>query len=129
MRYRIDIKTFSHISLPVAMNTRNRPNTSKPNFIEYLDTVQYTQTDYYKMADLLHLSHMHYTYSFFHDPSFCGMIKPSYNVASGALPSTFSLWEKQHEHDCIARTPEIGTISGVRGLYGDNLLSQDTIYI
>jgi hypothetical protein len=57
------------------------------------------------------------------------MIKPSYNVASGALPSTFSLWEKQHEHDCIARTPEIGTISGVRGLYGDNLLSQDTIYI
>ena len=90
----------------------NSPNTTKTNFVEYLDNIKSTQIDYNKMSDILHLSHVHYVENCLFDPTFCGTIKPIHILPkkNNIWLNNFELWKKQHEQIFLPKSEDIITI-------------------
>ena len=84
-----------------------QPNTTKPKFIDYLDTLKSEKMDYKKMADTLYLSRLSYLENFLFEPGFCGYTKPIYNMSSIVNPSIptnkFELWKKEHEQTTLPK--------------------------
>jgi len=79
------------------------PNTTKTNFVEYLDSLKNTQMDYIKMADTLYLSRMSYIENFLFDTRICGYVKPIAHISIPPTPNKFELWKKEHEQTSLPK--------------------------
>ena len=100
------------------MQKVSSPNTTKTNFVNYLDNQKSTQMDYNKMADILHFSRMSYIENLLFDPRFSGYTKqvvsipiPIISNTSGTPTHTnkFGEWKKEHEQIVLPK-PD-GTIN------------------
>lgn len=80
-----------------------QPNTTKTNFVEYLDSLKNTQMDYIKMADTLYLSRMSYIENFLFDTRICGYVKPITHISIPPTPNKFELWKKEHEQTSLPK--------------------------
>jgi SpoVK/Ycf46/Vps4 family AAA+-type ATPase len=89
------------------MQKVTQPNTTKPNFVDYLDTLKSEKIDYKKMADTLYLSRLSYLENFLFEPGFCGYTKPIYNMSYIVNPSiptnNFELWKTEHEQTTLPK--------------------------
>lgn len=94
------------------MQNITTPNTTKTNFVEYLDSIKQTQIDYIKFSDALYFSRTSFRENNLFDPLFCGTTKTNSNISIapflGTNTSTVSLnkfeqWKKQHEHTIVSK--------------------------
>ena len=88
-------------------------NTTKTNFVEYLDNLKSSQMDYNKMADTLYFSRMSFMENFLFDPRFSGYTKPvpilsmPTKLGTDIIPNKFELWKKEHEQLVLPKTDDI----------------------
>jgi len=90
-------------------------NTTKTNFVEYLDNLKSSQMDYNKMADTLYFSRMSFMENFLFDPLFSGYTKPipilSITPQMGTgIPNKFELWKKEHEQVVLPKSYDTITL-------------------
>jgi len=100
------------------MQKVSSPNTTKTNFVNYLDNQKSTQMDYNKMADILHFSRMSYIENLLFDTRFSGYTKPIISIpipiisnipGSPTHTNKFGEWKKEHEQTVLPK-PD-GTIN------------------
>ena len=106
-----------------------QPNTTKPNFVDYLDTLKSAQMDYKKMADTLYLSRLSYLENFLFEPGFCGYTKPIYKMYSISNPSIpinkFELWKKEHEQTTLSNPDDTINLKNPLGELEKNYVEID----
>ena len=103
------------------MQKTTEPNTTKTNFVEYLDNLKSTKMDYNKMADTLYFSRMSFMENFLFDPRVCGYTKPipilsiTPQLDTGATPNKFELWKKEHEQVVLPKPDDTITLKDPSG--------------
>jgi SpoVK/Ycf46/Vps4 family AAA+-type ATPase len=97
-------------------------NTTKTNFVDYLDNQTSEQMDYNKMANILYFSRLSYMENLLFDPLVCGYTKPIISIPINPLnPNTlgttnkFELWKKEHEQTNLPKPDDIINLKDILG--------------